>query len=542
MGVQDAVGQGPDLRGLPGAGLLLALRDAAVATPRRGWTTSTATARTRRSPCGFELELRRAAPRVDDHAVDAAVEPRARRRARHRLRGGRDATARATSSPRRGSATYAARARRGDARSARCTGARARRPALHAAVRLLRRHRRTRSRCSPPTSCRTEDGTGVVHMAPGFGEDDQIVCNAAGIPTICPMDEHGRFTAEVPDVGGHARLRRQPAGHPRAEGARRRRAPRRPTTTPTRTAGAATQPLVYRAISSWFVEVTEFRDRMVELNQQITLGARARQGRQLRQVAGERPRLVDQPQPVLGLADPGVEVATTRRTRASTSTARSPSSSATSASPSPTCTGPTVDDLVRPNPDDPTGASMMRRVPEVLDCWFESGSMPFAQVHYPFENAGLVRAPLPGRLHRRVHRPDPRLVLHAARAGDGAVRPAGVPQLREPRHRARRRRAKMSKSLNNYPDPTEMFDTYGADAMRWYLLSSADPARRRPAGHRGRASATPCARCCCRCGTSWYFLTLYANAAEHAGRRAHRLDRRARPLRPGQDAGRSSPT
>jgi isoleucyl-tRNA synthetase len=52
----------------------------------------------------------------------------------------------------------------------------------------------------------------------------------------------------------------------------------------------------------------------------------------------------------------------------------------------PTCTGPYIDELTRPNPDDPTGLSTMRRVPEVLDCWFESGSMPFAQVHYPFEN------------------------------------------------------------------------------------------------------------------------------------------------------------
>ena len=101
---------------------------------------------------------------------------------------------------------------------------------------------------------------------------------------------------------------------------------------------------------------------------------------------------------------------------------------------------PFVDQLTRPNPDDPTGRATMRRVPEVLDCWFESGSMPFAQVHYPFENARLVRAPLPGRLHRRVQRADPRLVLHAARAGHGAVRPAGVSALPGARHRARRRR------------------------------------------------------------------------------------------------------
>ena len=57
---------------------------------------------------------------------------------------------------------------------------------------------------------------------------------------------------------------------------------------------------------------------------------------------------------------------------------------------------PVVDDLVRPNPDDPSGKSMMRRVPEVLDCWFESGSMPFAQVHYPFENREWFESHYPG--------------------------------------------------------------------------------------------------------------------------------------------------
>ena len=101
---------------------------------------------------------------------------------------------------------------------------------------------------------------------------------------------------------------------------------------------------------------------------------------------------------------------------------------------------PFIDELTRPNPDDPTGKSTMRRIADVLDVWFDSGSMPFAQVHYPFENADWFEHPLPGRLHRRVHRPDPRLVLHAARAGHRAVRPAGVQNLRQPRHRARQRR------------------------------------------------------------------------------------------------------
>ena len=115
---------------------------------------------------------------------------------------------------------------------------------------------------------------------------------------------------------------------------------------------------------------------------------------------------------------------------------------------------------------------MMRRVPEVLDCWFESGSMPFAQVHYPFENAEWFEHHYPGdfiveyigqtrgwfyTLHvlatALFDRPAFRTcVSHGIVLGDDGQ--------------------KMSKSLRNYPDPFEVFDTYGADAMRWYLLSS----------------------------------------------------------------------
>ncbi len=115
----------------------------------------------------------------------------------------------------------------------------------------------------------------------------------------------------------------------------------------------------------------------------------------------------------------------------------------------------------------------MRRVAEVLDCWFESGSMPFAQVHYPFENADWFEHHYPGdfiveyigqtrgwfyTLHvlatALFDRPAFRTcVTHGIVLGNDGQ--------------------KTSKSLRNYPDPFEMFDTYGSDAMRWFLLSSA---------------------------------------------------------------------
>jgi isoleucyl-tRNA synthetase len=316
----------------------------------------------------------------------------------------------------------------------------------------------------------TEDGTGIVHMAPGFGEDDQIACNAAGIPTICPMDEHGRFTADVPPWAGKhvfdantdiikelkgrgVVVRHDSYNHSYPHCWR------------------CAEPLVYRAISSWFVQVSSFRDRMGELNQQIQWvpehvkdGSFGKWLANARDWSISRNRFWGSPIPAWKSDDPkyprldvygsiadlerdfGVEIDDLHR--------------------------PLVDNLVRPNPDDPTGASSMRRVTEVLDCWFESGSMPFAQVHYPFENSDWFESHYPGdfiveylaqtrgwfyTLHvlatALFDRPSFRTcIAHGVVLGDDGQ--------------------KMSKSLNNYPDPMMVFDTYGADAMRWYLLSS----------------------------------------------------------------------
>jgi isoleucyl-tRNA synthetase len=178
---------------------------------------------------------------------------------------------------------------------------------------------------------------------------------------------------------------------------------------------------------------------------------------------------------------------------------------------------PAIDELSRPNPDDPTGRSTMRRVDDVLDCWFESGSMPFAQVHYPFERAEWFESHFPAdfiveyigqtrgwfyTLHVLStalfdRRPFDHCVAHGIVLGDDG--------------------RKMSKRLGNYPEPDMVFDVWGADAMRWFLVSS--PVLRgqdlvvhaKGVEEARRQVLNPI-------WNAWYFLTLYANADGIRGR------------------------
>ena len=355
----------------------------------------------------------------------------------------------------------------------------------------------------------TEDGTGTVHIAPGFGEDDQRVSEANGIPVRVPVDDQGRFTADVPDYVGLQVFAANPEviKDLKARGVVVRHetySHSYPHCWRTRT------PLIYKAVGSWFVKVTAVKDRMVELNQEINwIPENVRDGRfgkwieDARDWAISRNRFWGSPLPVWRSDDPAyprIDVYGSLDELERDFGSRPDGMHR-----------PAIDELTRPNPDDPTGRSTMRRVEEVLDCWFESGSMPFASVHFPFENAEWFEEHFPAdfiveynnqtrgwfyTLHvlatALFDRPPFRTcIAHGVLLGDDGQ--------------------KLSKSLRNYPDPNEIFDRYGADAMRWALISSA-VLRGGDLMVTERNMADAVRQVINPIWNTWYFFTLYANA------------------------------
>ncbi len=360
----------------------------------------------------------------------------------------------------------------------------------------------------------TDEGTGVVHMAPAYGEDDQVACAAAGIPVVLTVDDHATFLPVVTDFAGMQVFDANPAivAMLRERGQLVRHETYEHSYPH---CWRCDTPLIYKALSSWFVQVTRFRDRMVELNQEINwVPGHIKDGQFGKWLANARDwsisrnRFWGNPLPVWRSDNPdyprvdvygsldelerdfGVRPTDLHR--------------------------PFVDELTRPNPDDPSGDSTMRRVPEVLDVWFDSGSMPFAQVHYPFENASWFEHHFPGdfiveytpqtrgwfyTLHvlstALFDRPAFRnCICHGTVLGDDGL--------------------KMSKSTGNFEDVSDTFETYGADAVRWLMMSSSvlrggnmvvsEDGIRDVVRH----TLLPL-------WNTWYFFALYANSAGDSG-------------------------
>ena len=373
----------------------------------------------------------------------------------------------------------------------------------------------------------TTEGTGLVHQAP-YGEDDMNTLNVHGITSVDVLDASCRFTSLCPEYEGMfvfdanlPILRNLRAGDgPLAAVPEEHRAilfQEKSYVHSYPHCWRCATPLIYKPISSWFVSVTKIKDRLLELNQQINwIPDNVKDGQFGKWLANARDwsisrnRFWGSPIPVWVSDDPAyprVDVYGSleelkadfgdypRDDKGEVNMHR-----------------PWIDNLTRPNPDDPTGKSTMRRITDVLDCWFESGSMSFAQYHYPFENKETFEQHFPcDYIVEYIGQTRGWFYLLHVMATALFDKPAfknvichGIVLGSDGQ--------KMSKHLRNYPDVNGVFDQYGSDAMRWFLMSS-------PILRGGNLIVTSegirdtVRQVMLPVWSSYYFFTLYANAA-----------------------------
>ena len=353
----------------------------------------------------------------------------------------------------------------------------------------------------------TEDGSGIVHMAPGFGEDDQKLCDEHGIPTIAPVDHQGKFDERVPDYQGMLVFdaNKEIIRRLRDEG----KLVRHDTIEHNYPhCWRCDTPLIYRAFPSWYVRVTAIKDRMLELNQQINwIPEHIKDGQFGRWIADSRDwsisrnRFWGTPLPVWECENVQCD-----HTEVYGSIAELEAAFGTKVT---DLHRPFVDELTKPCPK--CGATL-RRIEDVLDCWFESGSMPYAQVHYPFENKEWFEQHFPadfiveyiaqtrGWFYTMT-------VLSTALFDRPAFRNSichGV-VLDETGQ-------KLSKRLRNYPPLDDIFHSTGSDTLRWFLMNNAIlRGNNLQMDREGKAIAQAQKGALAPFWNSYYFLVLYAN-------------------------------
>ncbi|MCL2211271.1 MAG: isoleucine--tRNA ligase [Treponema sp.] len=311
----------------------------------------------------------------------------------------------------------------------------------------------------------TEDGTGIVHTAPGFGEDDARVLKGTGIPVICPVDAECKFTSEVTDFAGvfvkdadkaiieklkteGKLIKRDQILHSYPHCWR------------------CSSPLIYRAVGSWFVSVEKIKEDILDANRKIYwVPEHIKEGRFGKWLEGardwaiSRSRFWGNPLPIWRCDDCGKLICVGSRAELKE------------------LSGIYPDDLHKHFVDEITipceCGNTMRRIPEVLDCWFESGAMPYAQNHYPFENKEFFENHFPSDFISEG--------LDQTRGWFYTLTILAAALFKKPAFKncvvnglvLAADGKKMSKSERNYTDPNEVINMFGADALRLFLVHSA---------------------------------------------------------------------
>lgn len=307
-----------------------------------------------------------------------------------------------------------------------------------------------------------EEGTGLVHCAPAFGEVDFYAAQREGIELVCPVDNNGRFTSEIPEYTGQfvkdadkdiiRRLKQM--GRVIHHGTLHHRYP---------FCWRSDTPLIYKAVRTWFIAVEKVKGSMLDANQQIHwMPPHIKEGRFGKWLEGARDWAISRnrywgtPIPIWRAEDGEILVMGSIAELENATKAK-------------------ISDLHRHYIDEMTisqNGKVFHRIPEVFDCWFESGSMPYAQNHYPFENREVFEKHFPADfIAEGVDQTRgwfyTLTVLSAALFKQPAFKNVIVNGIILAADGA-----KMSKRLRNYPDPMTVVGKYGADAVRLYMMHS----------------------------------------------------------------------